>query len=161
LPSYTPRHWVARVPRGAIPLTHYCGPLRGDLGRVIHDHLVQTVCTDPTENTASNRSSIFVYLLRRSRDLVAVEMCLETRCLATAVTSGSAIPNFSRHVTILRYIFLSSYKFYSLEIWYLSIYGFSVFDDFSHFNTPVNVFYNSPLRYYFSTFSIKQYLIPA
>jgi hypothetical protein len=40
------------------------------------------------------------HLLRQSRDLVSVETCLQSHCLATAVSSGSAIPAFRRHVTL-------------------------------------------------------------
>jgi hypothetical protein len=41
-----------------------------------------------------------VYLLLRSRYLLAVESCLLNHCLATDVFSGSAIPVMSGHVTI-------------------------------------------------------------
>jgi hypothetical protein len=40
------------------------------------------------------------YMLLRSRDLVAVETCLQSHCLAADVYSGSAIPAFSRHIII-------------------------------------------------------------
>jgi hypothetical protein len=40
------------------------------------------------------------YLLRRSRDLVAVWTCLRSRRLVTGVSSGSVIPAFSRLVTM-------------------------------------------------------------
>jgi hypothetical protein len=49
------------------------------------------LCTDRTENTACNISSIVAYLLRRSRDLDAVETCLQSYCLATDVFSGFTI----------------------------------------------------------------------
>jgi hypothetical protein len=58
---------------------------------------------DCTESTASKSSFfvMFVYLLLWSRELVAMEMYLQNRSLATAISSGSAIPAFSKHVTIL------------------------------------------------------------
>jgi hypothetical protein len=61
LPSYTPRHWVARVLRGAIPRTHYCGPLRGLTWDCYLETKLAGWCpclyspwTDPKENTASD-----------------------------------------------------------------------------------------------------------
>jgi hypothetical protein len=61
------------------------------------------VDTDHIENTTSNSSSTvaFLYLLLQSRESVAMEMCLQSRSLAAAVSSVSAIPAFSRHVTLL------------------------------------------------------------
>jgi hypothetical protein len=43
---------------------------------------------DPTEKIVSSSSFIVVYLLLRSFDFVAVEMCLQSHSLASAVSSG-------------------------------------------------------------------------
>jgi hypothetical protein len=48
------------------------------------------------ENTAFNSSSIVACVL------IAAGTCLPSRCLVTAVSSGSTIPPFSRYITLLR-----------------------------------------------------------
>jgi hypothetical protein len=72
--------------------------------------LVQTLSlynagTDHAENTASNSSSIvaFVYLLLQSREMVAMEMCLQSHLLEMDVSFGSAVLTISRHVTVWRW----------------------------------------------------------
>jgi hypothetical protein len=50
---------------------------------------------DGKENILPNNSAIFGCVS------VAAETCLPSRCLATDVSSGSTIPAFRRHVTIL------------------------------------------------------------
>jgi hypothetical protein len=50
--------------------------------------------TDRIENTASNTSSIGVFVF------VAVGTCLPSRCLAVAVTSVTGITTFGRRVTL-------------------------------------------------------------
>jgi hypothetical protein len=67
---------------------------------------VYSLGADRIQSTASNSSSIVACFCSNNSTTVAslsvaAEMCLESHCLATAVSSGSAIPAFGRHVTIL------------------------------------------------------------
>jgi hypothetical protein len=59
-------------------------------------------CTDRMENTASNNSSVVAWLF------ITVETCLPCRCLTMNILSGSAIPAFIRHVTVLSLCFVVS-----------------------------------------------------
>jgi hypothetical protein len=57
---------------------------------------------DRIENTASNSSSIIACVsLLWSRNLVAMETCLQSHCLQTVVPFGSMFLVFSGHATIL------------------------------------------------------------
>jgi hypothetical protein len=51
-----------------------------------------------------------VYLFLQSRDLVAVEVCLLSRFLATTVISCSDIPAFSRHVKLILLHFVINFE---------------------------------------------------
>jgi hypothetical protein len=109
--SYNPRHWVPfssppttlRATVTSTPPPHGLSCLRSlfcSLGAV------------PTENTTSQ---LFLCCLQRrcyltveykrhsiaSCVFVAAGMCLPSHCLAMDVCSGSTIPPFTRHVTIL------------------------------------------------------------
>jgi hypothetical protein len=79
------------------PDIYFCWHLRVCL---IRSHYIAPVRIQQRTPAPTALLLLGAYLLPRSRELVTVETCLRSNCLATAVSSGSAIPDFLRHVTI-------------------------------------------------------------
>jgi hypothetical protein len=87
-------HFWLRINWGKLLLVLVSTVILGSESHWIHD-------MDRTENTVSTNSSIVAYVfVAETRDLVPGETCLESLCLAMAVSSGSTNLALSGHVTI-------------------------------------------------------------
>jgi hypothetical protein len=108
--SHGRNSWPLTPSRVWLPLATTCFRLRTRLCQSPNWLFLHSLCTDPTESTAPNSSSIVTYdLLWQSRDLVAVQTCLQSYCLATDVFSGSTALALGLHVTVCMYVWTNGW----------------------------------------------------